>query len=149
MIYTNLLEIYSFCLADFGNKFCINDKNGEDNLIYCIKLISKDKNRIAKTDITSPKFKLKSDDKLTFKGIKRMTELNNCMHINVEILSYDTVLNEVTSNYSEFISRGIMIEVKTKYELNFTPLNKRFETHLKKVKISRIKHNIQKWIQMN
>lgn len=62
--------------------FYINDKNGEDILIYYIKSISKDKLGIVKIDTTSLKNRLKSGDKLTFKETKGMAELNNCKTIN-------------------------------------------------------------------
>ena len=100
-IYTALLGIYSFCFVDFGDKFYINDQSGEDNLRYCIKSISKGKQGIVKIDTTSGKIKLKSDDKVIFKEIKGMTELNN------------TVLIGDTSNYSDYIFGGIMIEAKS------------------------------------
>lgn len=56
-----------------------------------------------------------------------MTELNNIKPLNIEILSYNTVLIGDTSNYSDYISGGIMIEAKTKKEMNFICLNERFE----------------------
>ena len=63
--------IFFFCRF-WDNFFYINDKNGEDNLIYYIKSISKDKHGVVKIDTTSVKNRLKSYDILTFKETKGM-----------------------------------------------------------------------------
>lgn len=126
-IYTALLGIYGFCFVDFGDKFYINDENGEDPLNYCIKSISNDKKGIVKIDTTAGIIKLGNEDKVTFKEIEGMTELNNCPPINIKLLSKDSVEIRDISNYSKYISGGVMIEVKIKKELNFTSLDERFE----------------------
>ena len=126
-IYTALLGIYGFCFVDFGDKFYINDEKGEDPLTYCIESISNDKKGIVKIDTTAGIIKLGNEDKVTFKEIEGMTELNNCPPINIKLLSKDSVEIGDTSNYSKYISGGVMIEAKLKKELYFTSLDERFE----------------------
>lgn len=103
----------------------IKDENGEDPLSYCIKSISKEKKGIVKIDTTAGKIKLGNNDKVTFKEIEGMVELNNCDPINIKVLSNDTIEICDTSNFSNYISGGVMIEVKSKKELNFNSLEER------------------------
>ena len=124
-IYTALLGIYGFCFVDFGDEFLIKDENGEDPLSYCIKSISKEKKGIVKIDTTAGKIKLGNNDKVTFKEIEGMVELNNCDPINIKVLSNDTIEICDTSNFSNYISGGVMTEVKSKKELNFNSLEER------------------------
>ena len=126
-IYTTLLGIFGFCFVDFGDKFYIDDENGEDPLNYCIKSISNDKKGIIKIDTTTGILKLDDYSKVTFKEIEGMTELNNCSPINIKILTKDSIEIGDTSNYSKYISGGIMIEAKLKKELCFTSLDERFD----------------------
>ena len=126
-IYTALLGIFGFCFVDFGDKFYVNDENGEDPLNYCIKSISNDKKGIVSIDTTAGILKLDDKSKVTFKEIEGMTELNNCPPIDIKLISKDSVEIGDTSNYSKYISGGVMIEVKLKKELCFTSLDERFE----------------------
>ena len=126
-IYAASLGVYGFCFVDFGNDFCVSDENGEDPLSYCIKSISKDKKGIIKIDTTAGKIKLGSNDKVTFKEIEGMVELNNCEPMNIKIISNDTIEIGDTSKFSDYISGGIMTEVKCKKILKFNSLDERFE----------------------
>ena len=126
-IYTASLGIYGFCFVDFGDIFYIKDEKGEDPLSYCIKSISKDKKGIVKIDTTAGKIKLGNKDKVTFKEIEGMIELNNCEPMNIKIMSNDTIEICDTTNFHDYISGGIITEVKSIKTLKFTPLDVRFE----------------------
>ena len=56
-----------------------------------------------------------------------MTELNNCKPKNVKVLSNDSFEIDDTSQYSEYISGGIVEEVKIPKIYNFKSLEERFE----------------------
>jgi len=45
--------------------------------------------------------------------------------MNIKVLSNDTIEIGDTSNFSNYISGGVMIEVKSKKELNFNSLEER------------------------
>ena len=126
-IYTVELGIYGFCFVDFGDNFYVKDENGKDPLNYFIKSITKDKKGIVTIDTTSGKLKLNNKDKVTFKDIEGMTELNNCSPMNIKILSNNTIEIGDTSNFSDYLSGGIISEVKYPKEYHFNSLEERFE----------------------
>ena len=113
--------------VDFGNNFIVIDDNGQEPLNYCIKSISKGRKGIVTIDTTAGILKLGNNDKVTFKEINGMTELNNCEPINIKVLTDDSVEILDTSNFSEYISGGIMIQVKYQKEYHFNSLEERFE----------------------
>lgn len=54
-----------------------------------------------------------------------MKELNNCDPMNIKVFSNDIIEIGDNSNFSNYISGGVMIEVKSKKELNFNSLEER------------------------
>ena len=126
-IYTAELGIYGFCFVDFGDNFYVKDENGEEPLKYCIKSITKEKKGIVTIDTTAGALKLGDNNKVTFKEIEGMTELNSCEPRNIKVLSANCIEIGDTSKFSNYISGGIMIEVKYQKELHFNSLEERFE----------------------
>lgn len=126
-IYTCQLGIYGFCFVDFGDNFYVKDESGKDPLSYCIKSISKEKKGIVTIDITAGKLKLGNKDKVIFKEIEGMVELNNCTPKEIKILSNSSFEIDDTSEFSEYISGGIVEEVKIPKCYHFKSLEKRLE----------------------
>lgn len=56
-----------------------------------------------------------------------MTELNNCEPKAIKILSSNSVEIDDTSNFSDYISRGIMEEIKFQKNYHFKSLEEKFE----------------------
>lgn len=82
-----------------------------------------------------------------------MVELNNCDPINIKVLSNDTIEIGDISDFSNYISRGVMIEVKSKKEPNFNSLEERlnmpyFENEQIPEKIDVSKYNINEIIHI-
>lgn len=78
-------------------------------------------------DTTAGALKLGDNNKMTFKEIEGMTELNSCEPRNIKVLSGNCFEIVDTSKFSNYISGGIMIEVKYQKELHFNSLEERFE----------------------
>lgn len=78
-------------------------------------------------DTTAGALKLGDNNKVTFKEIKGMTELNSCEPRNIKVLSGNCIEIGDTSKFSNYITGGIMIEVKYQKELHFNSLEERFE----------------------
>ena len=126
-IYTAELGIYGFCFVDFGDNFLVKDESGNDPLSYCIKSISKAKKGIVTIDTTAGKLKLGNKDKVIFKELEGMTELNNCEPKTIKILSNNSVEIDDTSNFSDYISGGIMEQIKLQKNYHFKSLEEKFE----------------------
>lgn len=126
-IYTSELGIYGFCFVDFGNNFKVIDENGAEPLNYTIKSITKAEKGIVTIDTTAGILKLGNNDKVIFKEIEGMTELNNKEPINIRVISNNSIEIGDTSNFRDYISGGVMIEVKFQKEYHFISLKERFE----------------------
>ena len=126
-IYTSQLGIYGFCFVDFGDNFTVIDENGSEPLKYCVKSITKDKIGVVTIDTTAGILKLGDNDKVTFDEIEGMTELNKCEPIAIKVLTNNSLKIGDTSNFSEYLSGGIMTQIKQKKEYHFTSLKERFD----------------------
>ena len=126
-IYTVELGIYGFCFVDFGDNFLVKDESGNDPLSYCIKSISKEKKAIVTIDTTAGNIKLGNKDKVIFKEIVGMSELNNCEPKSIKVLSNNSVEIDDTSQFSDYISGGIMEEIKIPKNYIFKSLEEEFE----------------------
>jgi len=126
-IYTSELGIYGFCFVDFGNNFKVIDENGSEPQSYTIKSITKEEKGVVTIDTTAGILKLGNNDKVVFKEIEGMIELNNKEAINIKVLSNNSVQIGDTSNYTNYISGGVMTEVKFQKEYSFKSLKERFE----------------------
>ena len=117
----------AFALLIWGDNFIVKDENGKDPLSYCIKSISKEKKGIVTIDTTAGKLKLGNKDKVIFKEIEGMTELNNKEPKNIKVLTNNSFEIDDTSNFSEYISGGIVEEIKIPKIYNFKSLEERLE----------------------
>lgn len=121
------LGIYGFCFVDFGDNFLVKDESGNDPLSYCIKSISKEKKSILTIDTTAGNIKLGNKDKVIFKEIEGMSELNNYQLKSIKVLSNNIVEIDDTSQFSDYISGGIMEEIKIPKNYMFKSLEEEFE----------------------
>ena len=123
--------IYSYIFVDFGNEFKIYDNTGEEIKEYLIESITKEKNgKVFINNQLSGKLNLTSNDFVSFKEIEGMTELNNCQPIKIKI-NGDSIEIGDTSNFSDYISGGIIFNVKIPKLLNFESFKERVEIPLK------------------
>ena len=123
--------IYGFVFVDFGNDFTILDETGEEIKEYLIKDITKEKNgKVTINSELSGDIKLTSKDLISFKEIKGMTELNNCKPMKIKI-NEDKIEIGDTSNFSDYISGGILFNVKVPKPLKFESFKERLEEPIK------------------
>ena len=73
-----------------------------------------DKKGVVTIDTTTGILKLGDNDKVTFDEIEGMTELNKCEPITIKVLTNNSLKIGDTSNFSEYISGGIMTQIKQK-----------------------------------
>ena len=125
------LGIYGFIFVDFGNNFIINDETGEEVKEYLIEKITKEKKgKVSINTSLSGNIKLTSNDLVSFKEIKGMTELNNCSPMKIQI--NDNIIEiDDTSKYSDYISGGVIFNVKIPKTLHFESFKERIEEPIK------------------
>ena len=125
-IYGCELGINVFCFTDFGDDFLVNDVDGEEPKRNTINSISKSNPGIVNLVHPINDLELGSDDYVIFKEIQGMTELNNISPIKItKIDDYNIQIND-TSQFSNYISGGVILKAKI-------PLNIKFESFEKKI----------------
>ena len=78
--------IYAYIFVDFGNSFTIYDEKGDEIKEYLIEKITKEeKGKVTINTSLSGDIKINSNDFISFKEIKGMTELNNCSPKKIKI----------------------------------------------------------------
>ena len=123
--------IFGYVFVDFGDSFIIQDETGDEIKEYLIKDITKEK--IGKVSINtklSGNIKLTSNDLISFKEIVGMTELNNCSPMKIKINDNKIEIGD-TSNFSDYISGGILFNVKVPKILKFESFQERVENPIK------------------
>jgi len=120
-IYASTLGLSGFVFNDFGDEHIIINKTGDEPQSFFIKNISKEKEGkviINKDNETTSLYEF--SDNVVFKNIIGMTELNNKEPIKIKkILDGESFLIGDTTNFSDYISGGIVKEV-------FIPFKKKF-----------------------
>ena len=110
-IYGSELGINGFCFVDFGDNFKIYEKDNEEPKKFIINSITKGKPGIVTLVNPINRVFLKDKDYVTFQDINGMTELNNCSPIQIKIIDKYKIEIPDTSNFSNYISSGIMIKI--------------------------------------
>ena len=104
--------IYGLIFVDFGKNFTVYDETGDEVKEYLINSITKEKNgKVIINTSLSGNIKLTSNDLVSFKEIEGMTELNNCPPTKIKIKG-DIIEIGDTSNFSDYISGGVLFNVK-------------------------------------
>ena len=128
------IGIFGYVFVDFGDSFIIQDETGDEvkeYLIKDIKDISKEKNgKVSINTELSGNIKLTSNDSISFKEIVGMVELNNCFPMKIKI-NEDKIEIGDTSNFSDYISGGILFNVKIPKILKFESFKERVENPIK------------------
>lgn len=113
-IYTCITGLAGFIFVDFGENFIIYDEDGEENKHFYIKNISKGNPGIVTIDdsVENKKLNLSYGDFVNFKEIIGMNELNDTPPRPIRIISNKSFSIEDTSKFSQYISGGIIEQVK-------------------------------------
>lgn len=123
--------IFGYVFVDFGDSFIIQDETGDEIKEYLIEDISKEKNgKVSINTELSGNIKLTSNDLISFKEIVGMTELNNCSPMKIKINDNKIEIGD-TSNFSDYISGGILFNVKVPKILKFESFQERVENPIK------------------
>jgi ubiquitin-activating enzyme E1 len=123
--------IFGFLFVDFGDEFIVYDETGEESKEYLIKLITKEKEgKVLINSNLSGNITLTSKDLVSFKEIEGMKELNNCPPRAIKINGNIIEIGD-TSNFSDYISGGIIYNVKLPKKINFNSFKERVEIPIK------------------
>ena len=125
-IYGTELGIIGFCFVDFGKNFKYYEKEDEEPPNLLVNSISKSSPGIV--NLVNPINKsYKNKDYITFKGVEGMTELNNSSPIQIEIIDKYNIKICDTSNFSNYISGGIIMKAKNETVINFDSFETKFK----------------------
>ena len=123
--------IYGFVFVDFGKNFIIYDETGDEVKEYLISFITKEENgKVIINTSLSGDIKLTSNDLISFKEIEGMTELNNCKPMKIKI-DGDIIEIGDTSKFSDYISGGVLFNVKEPKTINFESFKERVNEPIK------------------
>ena len=125
-IYGVLTGLSGFIFSDFGKEHIIYDKNGRKCKTFYCKNINKDEKGLVSVDTSIEYFDLFNDDYVIFKNIKGMEELNNSKPKKIFNVTKNSFCIGDTSKYSDYISGGIIKEVKIPEKFEYKSLEERF-----------------------
>jgi ubiquitin-activating enzyme E1 len=128
-IYTCIAGLAGYIFVDFGEMFIIQDEDGEENRHFYVRNITKGKPGIVTIDdsVGNKKLNFSYGDYVTFKEIVGMTELNDTPPRPIRVLSSKSFSIEDTSKFSQYISGGIIEQVKIPKPIFHRSLKENFE----------------------
>ncbi len=126
-IYSATTGISGYVFVDF-NDHIIRDENGEECKQYIVRTITNDNPGIVLIDDTigNGKLAFADGDYVTFKEVNGMTELNDGQPRKIRYVSPIAFSIGDTSSYGEYVSGGIVEQVKV-------PKNFRYESYADRV----------------
>ncbi|UKK01853.2 ubiquitin-activating enzyme E1 [Theileria orientalis] len=104
--------------VDFGNNFLCLDTTGRELKTAIIESISNDKDGLV-TVITDKVIDFQTGDYVRFSEIEGMVELNNKEPLQINVNSKSSFTIGDTSKYSQYISGGVVTEVKIPKRIDF------------------------------
>lgn len=112
-IYAAATGLSGFIFTDFGKEFVIKDENGEECKQYIVKQISNSDPGVVLIDETvAGKLAFTDGDFVSFREVQGMTELNDTLPRPIKWISPFAFSIEDTSKYGEYITGGIVEQVK-------------------------------------
>jgi len=129
LIYGVATGVSGFVFTDFGKDFIIRDENGEECKQYVVKSISKDSPGVVLIDDTvGGKLAYTDGDYVAFREVQGMTELNDTPPRPIKYISPMAFSIEDTSKYGEYITGGIVEQVKVPKPHTYRPFKECLET---------------------
>jgi len=113
------LFCWGFC--DFGDKFVIHDKNGEEPIARIVASVTKENPGLV-TVHDEAMHGLEDGDYVIFSEVIGMTQLNGTIPRPVKVKGPYTFEIENTLTYDEYIRGGYVIQVKTPMNISFKSL---------------------------
>jgi len=111
------LFCWAFC--DFGSKFEVHDKNGEEPAEVMIEKITQDKEGVI-TCLDKALHGFEDGALVRFREVKGMTELNDESRVfEIKVINAHTFSIGDTSAFSAYESGGIATEVKRTFQMSF------------------------------
>lgn len=126
-IYASILGLSGFVFNDFGDEHIIINKTGDEPKSFFIKNITKEKEgkvTVNKDEESTSLYEF--SDNVIFKNIEGMTELNNKDPIKIKIVDGETFLIGDTTNFSDYVSGGIVKEVFIPFKRQFYEIKESF-----------------------
>lgn len=111
--------VFAQVFCDFGETFIVTDVNGETPVSAMIAGISKDVEGVV-TCLDESRHGLEDGDYVTFSEIVGMEELNSCEPRKIKVLGPYTFSIGNTSSYKDYITGGVVMEVKMPKTLHFS-----------------------------
>eukprot|EP01087_Luapelamoeba_hula_P012828 TRINITY_DN3622_c0_g1_i1.p1 TRINITY_DN3622_c0_g1~~TRINITY_DN3622_c0_g1_i1.p1 ORF type:complete len:1066 (-),score=192.27 TRINITY_DN3622_c0_g1_i1:111-3308(-) len=119
--------LFTWAFCDFGDKFEIHDKNGEEPVEVMIEGVTSENPGVVTTLDKAP-HGLEDGTLLSFREVKGMTQLNESGRVfEVKVVNSSTFTIGDTSGFSPYQSGGIATEVKKTFHMNFLPLRDALE----------------------
>ena len=124
-IFTCALGLSGFIFVDY-NDFITFDETGEENKKFSVVSISKDTSGVVTVD-ESQDFSLNNGDYVIFKQVEGMIEVNDSPPRPIRIIKKNTFTIEDTTKFGEYISGGIIEQVKVPKPIYFNDFRESLE----------------------
>ncbi|MGL4947763.1 MAG: ThiF family adenylyltransferase, partial [Mycoplasma sp.] len=142
LIVADIYGGYSRWINDFGNKFIVADKDGEEWKECMIKNIvsdPKDNNNSIITLLDGTRHEFIDDDELEISEVVGMDELNGKKYkIKVQTPSTFTLLNCDITKFKAYQHNGVCKQLKSQNIIDFSPISECWEINKKNIK--EVKH---------
>jgi len=110
--------VFGKVFCDFGDKFVVNDVDGEEALSCILASVSRDYPALA-TCIEDERVELQDGQRVTFSEVRGMTELNGMTVVVKNVKKHSFELDCDTSGFSPYVGGGIATQVKETKTLAF------------------------------
>ena len=121
LIIAETCGLFAKVFCDFGENFTIYDQDGTQAISTMIASITRDSQGVV-TCLDETRHGLNDGDYVTFSEVQGMTQVNGCTPLKISVLGPYTFSIGDTSAFGEYISGGIVTQVKMPKTISFKPL---------------------------
>lgn len=121
LIIAETCGLFAKVFCDFGENFTIYDQDGAQPISTMIASVTRDSQGVV-TCLDETRHGLNDGDYVTFSEVQGMTELNGCAPLKISVLGPYTFSIGDTSKFGDYISGGIVTQVKMPKTISFKSL---------------------------
>ena len=117
------LGAYGYVFLDYGEKFQVNDADGEETKAFIVTSVTKHEDHLVVTVHEDKRHKFQDGDHVNFREVQGMDELNKLPPTKITVIDgFSFKVHVDGNNFQEYLREGLVENVKVPQTIKFHDL---------------------------
>jgi ubiquitin-activating enzyme E1 len=119
-ILTQNLGAYGYAFLDYGNKFMVNDADGEETKSFIVTSVNKEKDHAVVTVHEDKRHKFQDGDFVKFREVEGMTQINDIEPVKITVIDgFSFKIHQDCNAFDDYKMQGLVENIKMPQEIAF------------------------------